>query len=258
MSDISIDGLRQAFLDPGSRIRLNPKNGSLHQDAHSEIVALEWKGGFLHGIRLRLNSNLNVLIGGRGTGKSTIIESIRAVLGLDPIGNQAQTVHKGIVRQVLRSGTKISMSVRVHRPRPHEYLIERTLPNPPLVFDKSGELIHLEPTDILPTIEVYGQHEISELTTSREKLTRLLDRFVKRDHTLLSRKASLKQDLRKNRRTLCSAFEEMKIIEGKLAALPSLEETLKHFQEAGLEEKLKERSLLVREEEVLNSLTERL
>lgn len=258
MSDISIDGLRQAFLDPGSRIRLNPTNGNLDQRAHSEIVALGWQGGFLDGTQIRLNSNLNVLIGGRGTGKSTIIESIRAVLGLDPIGNEAQTAHNGIVRQVLRSGTKISLSVRVHRPIIHEYLIERTLPNPPLVLEKTGEVTHLEPTDILPTVEVYGQHEISELTRSPEKLTRLLDRFVRRDDTPLSRKASLKQKLRENRRALCSTSEKIKTIEERLAALPGLEETLKRFQEAGLEEKLKEQSLLVREEGVLNSTIERL
>lgn len=258
MSDISIDGLRQAFLDPGSRIRLNPTNGNLDQRAHSEIVALGWQGGFLDGIRIRLNSNLNVLIGGRGTGKSTIIESIRAALGLDPIGNEAQTAHNGIVRQVLRSGTKISLSVRVHRPIIHEYLIERTLPNPPLVLEKTGEVTHLEPADILPTVEVYGQHEISELTRSPEKLTRLLDRFVRRDDTPLSRKASLKQKLRENRRALCGTSEEIKTIEERLAALPGLEETLKRFQEAGLEEKLKEQSLLVREEGVLNSTIERL
>ena len=145
MSDVSIDGLRQAFLDPVSRIRLNPKNVHLDQEPHSEIVALDWQGGFLDGVRIYLNSNLNVLIGGRGTGKSTVIESIRAVLGLDPIGRDAKTAHDGIVRQVLRSGTRISMVVRVHRPTIHHYLIERTLPNPPLVREQNGEITHLAP-----------------------------------------------------------------------------------------------------------------
>jgi len=47
-------------------------------------------------------------------------------------------------------------------------------------------------------------------------------------------------------------------IEERLAALPGLEETLKRFQEAGLEERLKEQSLLVREEQILGSIPERL
>jgi len=40
--------------------------------------------------------------------------------------------------------------------------------------------------------------------------------------------------------------------------LPSLEETQKRFQDAGLEERLKEKSLLVREESILNTAKERL
>jgi energy-coupling factor transporter ATP-binding protein EcfA2 len=258
MSEVSIGGLRQAFLDPGSRIRLNPKTGTLEPEEHAELVALAWEGGFLDGVAVHLNPNLNVLIGGRGTGKSTVVESIRAVLGVDPIGDEARKAHDGIVRHVLRSGTKISLLVRVHRPGKREYRIERTFPNPPLVREASGEVSNLAPLDILPRAEVYGQHEISELTKSREKLTRLLDRFVEHDESLSRRKASLRRDLEKNRRALCDTRAEIKSIEERLAALPSLEETLKRFQEAGLEERLREQSLLVREERVLGSVPERL
>ena len=258
MSEVSIEGLRQAFLDPGSRIRLNPKNGKLEPEEHTELVALAWEGGFLDGVTVHLNSNLNVLIGGRGTGKSTFVESIRAVLGLEPIGEDARKAHDGIIRYVLRGGTKIIMLVRVYRPGVHEYRIERTIPNPPLVREMSGKVTNLAPTDIIPKVEAYGQHEISELTKSSEKLTRLLDRFVKRDESLTSRKASLRRELQKNRRALCDTHVAIETIEEDLAALPGLEETLNRFQEVGLEERLREQSLLVREERVLGSVPERL
>jgi hypothetical protein len=57
---------------------------------------------------VRFNPNLNVLIPGRGTGKPTVIESLRAVLGLEPIGDDARRAHRGIVEKVLKSGTNIS------------------------------------------------------------------------------------------------------------------------------------------------------
>ena len=251
MSEVSIDGLRQAFLDPESRIRLNPKNGDIAQKTHAEIVSLGWQGGFLDDVKVRLNSNLNVLIGGRGAGKSTIIESIRAVLQLEPIGKDASKVHDGIVRQVLRNGTKITMLVRLYRPDERYFQIERTIPNPPIVREQNGKIIALNPSDILPKVEVYGQHEISELTKSPEKLTRLLGRFIERNESLTTQKASLEQKLRENRRTLCEKNEELQDIVELLAKLPALEETLKHYQEAGLEEQLKDQSLLVREEQIL-------
>ncbi|MBI4493241.1 MAG: AAA family ATPase [Chloroflexi bacterium] len=258
MSEVSIEGLRQAFLDPGSRIRLNPKEGKLEPEAHAELVALAWEGGFLDGAAVHFNPNLNVLVGGRGTGKSTVVESIRSVLGLDAVGDEARKAHEGIVRHVLKSGTKISLLVRAHRPAVREYRIERTIPNPPLVRDGQGEVSNLAPQDVLPGVEVYGQHEISELTRSREKLTRLLDRFVERDESLTQRKAALRRDLEKSRRSLLDARAELRQIEERLAALPGLEETLERFREAGLEERLREQSLLVREERVLASIPERL
>jgi hypothetical protein len=50
----------------------------------------------------------------------------------------------------------------------------------------------------------------------------------------------------------------VKAIDERLAALPGLEETLRRFQDAGLEERLKEKSLLVREERIIATLGERL
>ena len=258
MSEVSIEGLRQAFLDPDSRIRLNPKDGKLEPEEHAELLSLAWEGGFLDGAEVGFNPNLNVLVGGRGTGKSTIVESIRAVLGLDAGGDEARKAHEGIVRHVLRNGTKVSLHVRSHRPAIREYRIERTIPNPPLVKNDVGEVSSLAPADVLPRIEVFGQHEISELTKSPEKRTRLLDRFVKRDDALARRKADLRRELERSRRSSIETRNELEQIEERLAALPGLEETLARFKEAGLEERLKERSLLVREEQIFTSIPDRL
>ena len=258
MQEVTIDGLRQAFLDPGSRIRLNPRKGEFQPDEHMEIVTVAWEGGFLDGVTMHLNPNLNVLIGGRGTGKSTVVESIRSALGLDPIGDEARKAHDGIMRQVLRNGTKISLRVRVQRPGVREYRIERTIPNPPLVREASGEVLHRAPADILPRVEAYGQHEISELARSPDKLTRLLDRFAERDESLSRRKTSLLTGLAKNRGALCDTRSEIESAEERLAALPGLKETLERFQEVGLEERLREQSLLVREERVIGSVPQRL
>ena len=254
MSEITIEGLRQAFLDPDSRIRLN--SDPLPEE-HTELLTLEWEGGFLGGTTINFNPNLNVLVGGRGAGKSTIVESLRYVLALDPIGEEARKGHDGMVRQVLRSGTKVSLHVLSYRPTKRKYLIERIIPNPPVVRDEMGQISNLTPMDILPRVEVYGQHEISEITRSGENLTRLLDRFVKHDDSLRQRKASVRRNLEQARRSLLDVQTERQQIDEQLAALPSLEETLVRFQEAGLEDRLREQSLLVREESVLDSIPER-
>ncbi len=254
MSEVSVEGLRQAFLDPASRIRLSKDVPPEH---HAEFRAIAWQGGFLDGVRLQLNENLNVLVGGRGAGKSTIIESLRCCLGLEPLGDEAKKAHAGVVQHVLQSGTKISLLIRSHTPSPRDYLIERTLPNPPTVKDEAGAILPLTALDLLPGLEVYGQHEISELARSPEKLTRLLSRFAARDSSIARQKTELRRELEKSRtRTLQVQTELLQLTE-RLAALPGWEETLKRFQEAGLEEKLKEQSQLVREEQILKTAFER-
>ena len=57
---------------------------------------------------------------------------------------------------------------------------------------------------------------------------------------------------------LLETQKELAQIEERLAKLPALEETLRRFQDAGLEEKLKEQSLLVREERALKTAAERI
>ena len=256
MSSVGIEGLRQAFLDPESRIQI--ENGDVIS-SHPEIVAITWVGGFLDGSAVHFNSNLNVLVGGRGTGKSTIVESLRYVLGLEPIGKDAATAHGGIVRDVIRAGSKISLLVRTFQPEKREYRIERIVPNPPVVRDAvSGEISRRNIEDLLPGAEVFGQHEISELAKDSSKLIRLLDRFVEKNESLVKRKSDLRRGLEKNRRSILEVESELDDIEERLSALAGLEETLEQFEQAGFEERLAERSLLVREENVLNQVPDRL
>ena len=255
MSTISVEAFRQAFLDPQSRIRLHsdPKPGS-----HAEFLAITWAGGFLRDTAVHFNENLNVLVGGRGTGKSTMIESIRYALGLAPLGEEARKAHDGVIRYVLQGGTKVSLLVRSHKPSERCYTIERSVPNPPVVKDETGEVLTLSPGDVMPGVEVFGQHEISELTKSPEKLTLLLERFVDRDPSVSGRKSQLRMDLERSRSRITDVRREMKRLEERLAALPGLEETQKRFQQSGLEERLKEKSLLIREERLFSNLGERL
>ncbi len=255
MSAVSVEALRQAFLDPQSRIRLH---SDPQPEPHAEFLAVTWEGGFLGDTSVHFNGNLNVLVGGRGTGKSTMIESMRYALGLEPLGEEARKAHEGVIRHVLRPGTKVSLLVRSHKPSQRCYTIERSVPNPPIVKDEAGEVLTLSPRDVMPGVEVFGQHEISELTKSREKLTLLLERFVEHDPTLSGRKSKLRLELERSRNRILDIRREIKASDERLAALPGLEETQKRFQQAGLEERLKERTLLIREERVFATVGERL
>ncbi|OGA30956.1 MAG: phosphoesterase [Betaproteobacteria bacterium RIFCSPLOWO2_02_FULL_68_150] len=255
MSWPSLEAIRQAFLDPESRVRLNSDPAP---EEHAEITEIAWEGGFLGGGEVRFNDNLNVLIGGRGTGKSTVIESLRYVLQLDPLGADAQKTHANMVKDVIRSGTKISLKVRTRSPDTRDYVIERTVPNPPIVREVNGAIARLTPRDILPRVEVLGQHEIAELARQPDKLTQLLNRFRKSKTDIGGAKQAALRGLEQSRGRLKEIQAQSAQIGDRLSKLPALEEMLKRFQQAGLEDRLKEQSLLVREERILKTAYERI
>lgn len=76
-SDLTFDGLRQIKYEPEYRIRLTKEKPMLDKD---ELVID--RIGFL-GEEIYLSENLNSIIGGRSTGKSTLLNSIAKKLGTD-------------------------------------------------------------------------------------------------------------------------------------------------------------------------------
>ena len=50
--------------------------------------------GFLGNLAIAWNDDLNVLIGGRGAGKSAVLETLRYALGLAPYSEQSYRAEK--------------------------------------------------------------------------------------------------------------------------------------------------------------------
>ena len=169
--------------------------------------------------------------------------------------------HDSIAGQVLRAGTRISLTVRSHRLSSSRYVIDRTVPNPPVVTDENGDPLNLHPEDVLPGVQVYGQHEISELVGNQKKLTQLLARFQEHDSNpipLTQRKNDVLRSLRRNRQEIMSAVEEIDSLNERLDMLVGLEQTLERYEQAGLDEQLREKSLLISEERIVDLMPERL
>lgn len=81
MSKPSIEALRQAFLDPLSRIQLQ---GARPSDAqvHPRITKVSVRGAkFLEDQDVHFSEGFNCVIGGRGSGKSSLLEYVRFAVG---------------------------------------------------------------------------------------------------------------------------------------------------------------------------------
>lgn len=247
MSAPTIEGLRQAFLDPGSRVRLSDE---VVPEEHPCIEVVAWEGGYLDGSALHLNENLNVLIGGRGAGKSTVVESLRFAFDLPSTGVASES-HAGFVHNVLGAGTRVSVLLRSPKPAPRRYLVQRSVGDAPSVSDEHAARHDLLPGDLLPGLEVYGQRELAELARSPSQRGRLLARFADDDPSQTRRLREARTALEREDRRLTEIENELEELSARLARLPALRERLRRFEEAGLEDRVRMQGLFTREQALL-------
>jgi len=183
--DFTLESLRQCFNDPDQRISNTIESPA---EAHPAIAEMAITGGFLDGVSVRFHTGLTSIVGGKGVGKSLIIEFLRLALGdVSTIDAIAKDHRSKIVSQlgedselrielVGHAGTRYRISLRVisaaKSKKSAEYEVDTEVMNL-----TTGEVIEVSPTGILP-IRAFSQGEIIEI--SREKSEQLiqLDNFV--------------------------------------------------------------------------------
>lgn len=239
MSEPTIDGLRQAFLAADSRVHLSSQ--ALDNDS-VEIAAIAWDGGFLDGQAIRLNNGLNVLVGGRGAGKSLVIESLRYAMDAPVAGALARGNHEALTKKVLGPSTKVSVLLRDAPPSNRWYIVERTGSAKPAVRGSDGAVIPgLEPMSLVEGLEIYGQHELSELTRDKELLAKLLSRYIQQQDGGAATHAILRTDLATSRGEIEKRLDDIDRLDGEVGSLPKLRHQLDKMNELGAREMLKEK-----------------
>jgi hypothetical protein len=146
---------------------------------HHRILSIEVAGGFLDGARLEFSDGLNCIIGGRGTGKTTVIEFIRYILGVMPDPADGRPRAKAIeshVRGNLGSGT---IHLEVETKYGARYRAERPWGDEIQVLDADGDPapVCLD-RDLVFKADIYSQNEIEEIATNPRFQLSLIDKFA--------------------------------------------------------------------------------
>jgi ABC-type cobalamin/Fe3+-siderophores transport system ATPase subunit len=249
MDQVGVEGLRQAFLDPESRVAYEDPS-ALRRGGR--IMAISWDGDFLDGIRFPVNEELNCLIGGKGTGKSTVIETIRYAFDLDYRTKEVRAAGEQLLDYAFRSASKISILIETPPPAPKRYVVERTKPHAPVIRDSNGTpRPELDPRKLLNPC-VYGQKEVFGVARDARARLELIDGFAEEElRDVRVRESELLQLAAQNSRAIVDAQRRIDEAEEGLAELPNLEEWRQRFKEAGFEELLAVRRQLDREERLL-------
>ena len=238
-----------AFKDSESRVRLA---GELEDHSYSQIKSIRIEGGYFDGLSAAVSDHLNALIGGRGTGKSTLLECLRYALDVPHKGRDAAKLGEQIVQANLgKAGGRVVVELISAASYMKPFTVVRRFGEPPRVIDENGNESSFHPgRDLLPRVEVYGQNEIFELAGSPDELARVLDRFLPDSAEQRSQLESAYRQLKQNGEKLLSAHETRDEIQTMIQQLPKLEEQVRQFKEQGLEERLKQVPLLEKEKQL--------
>lgn len=246
MSEPSIEALRQAFLDHDSRIILpDDVVTDVHpekREKHARIVSVSINNAaFLQSQEIPLSPNLNCIIGGRGTGKSTILEGVRIALGKDnhhQIDGQTKEKIQRIQELLSRqAGTEVR--IRWRTPAGVEDVIVYSIDN-----DGKGTLTveGREITDMstflsgLP-IQIFSQQQLNEITRrTGNMLLSLLDDFIRDElQQLRQEEESLRGEIRRLfsvKRQLEQVESDIRRLQQEISELERQIEKLEALQDA--------------------------
>ncbi len=258
MTRPTFDAFKVAFLDSESRIRLNSQKPEV---TAGEIVSMTISGGYLDGVDIAFSRHLNTVIGGRGTGKSTLLECLRYVIDIPPKGKQAQKLHLEIIKENLgKASGRIEVEIVSSSQHGKRYRVSRRYGEMPIVREVasggSSNVSTLQPRDLLPGIDIYGQNEIYELAQDEQSRIQLLDRFLPNDGDFAQHNFTLKKRLQENQQKLVKTLGEVDDLKTQIGRLPKLVEQLQGFQALGIQEKLAKTPLFARERQIVGRTQE--
>lgn len=255
MTEPSFSAFQQAFHDPESRVRLN---SDISEQYYSRLESAVFIGGYLGGVQIDFSEHLNTVIGGRGTGKSTLIECIRYALDITPIGRQAREQHDKVVKSNLASG-QIKLTIKSATKHGQNYQISRRYGQSPVVVEMSGQISSFVPSDLLPEIEIFGQNEIHEIAKDPSEQLKVVDRFLNRDKIEQeSGIVEVESDLVEASQKIVGLTAQSSDLESDVKRLEQLEEDAKRFKELGIDEQLKILPLLASEKTLFGTVKEEL
>lgn len=238
MTEPTLGALRLACRDPESRVRLSHE---VNPTYYSRIDSIVVRRGYLEDLELDLSPNLNAVVGGRGTGKSTLIEAIRYALELAPSNKDAQRAHAGVIdANFAKEKAGIEITITSFQQNSEQYVVSRYHGEPAKVLDEQGKVLQLSPRDVLPRVEVYGQNELLAIVQNDQAKASLLGRFLPDDASVKQELTGIQASLRKNREEIDSLEAKVTEIADSLLQVPALHDREKSFQKLGLDAELKQ------------------
>jgi hypothetical protein len=187
------------------------------------FTRLEVEGGFLHGLDLELVSGLNVLIGARGTGKTSVIELVRFCLGLAAYTPTVQRRASDHARSILEGG-EVRLTFRDPGGTEHR-----------VIRGADDEVPSLPDAVRFRSAIVLAQNEIERVGLDKEGRLRLLDGFVDSLGSLQQREDRALSAIASVTHQIAGAVDAIRQVEERIAQATAVEQQLVGLDDKAIE-----------------------
>lgn len=178
LGDFGIGAFKQVFYDPAMRIRFADE-WPLKQ--HAWIEKLEVSQGFFDRVSFRFHPDMSCLVGGKGVGKSLLIELIRFSLDLQsPVAGIGES-SKEMIRARTCLGEGGTVTLHVVSENGERYRIQRTvsdLDEGPEIYYADTETKASDRVSNIFQCQIYSQNEVIDLGKNLPALLDWLDSFI--------------------------------------------------------------------------------
>lgn len=228
LDEITLEGLRQCFADPEVRIAL----GELPDDGRwPHIVKMRvGEEGFLAYQRFYFHRGLNCLIGGKGVGKSLVIEFLRFALGQPSQNKDIRRDHQSKLEKQLLPFNEVEVEFEL--PNGVTYLLKRTYEgngedSSTCTNQTTGERYEGDITQLFPIL-AYSQTEVVKIAEDEDAQLHLLDSlFDARPYQKAI--AEIQERLDDNDQALSEALEARERVAEAREEIATLEEEIENI-----------------------------
>jgi len=250
LSDFSLDAIKLALHDPSVRVSIY----SPPKMIHDWITGIKINGSnFLKDLPITFNPEMNTLIGGRGVGKSAIIETIRYGLGLQVYSDPKYRAN--FLYDVVGSGGIVEVYVQRHYgDQKRNYIIRRTIGKEIEIYDQSNDRLNIDVATLfdgkLPI--VIGQKELYHVARDHNFRLKLVDELIGEDIKDKQKEFNeLVEKLKANGSEIISLKKEIFKKYEYEQELKSIEDEIKIFEKLGVVEKLKRLTDIIADDELI-------